>query len=103
MCLGTVAKVVEVPGEGRAVVEHGDRREEVLKMTVGDDIRPGDWVVIHSGFVLERISGARATDALAIRSTPIDTAPSDSTRAPTTVYQTTPGASAAPHEKELAP
>ncbi len=89
MCLGTVAKVVEVVDEGRAVVEHvaagkAGRREDVLKMTVGDDIRPGDWVVIHSGFVLERISEARALDALEIRATD-------------------PAASAAAQHKETAP
>ncbi|MBC7298010.1 MAG: HypC/HybG/HupF family hydrogenase formation chaperone [Demequina sp.] len=83
-----MAKVVEVVDEGRAVVEHGGthqpgRREDVLKMTIGADIRPGDWVVIHSGFVLERISEARALDALAIRNTP--------------------PASSAPHHKEMAP
>lgn len=80
MCLGTVARVVEVPFEGRVVVEHSGRHEEVIKMTVGEDLVPGDWVVIHSGFVLERISEAQAIDALAIRSTPD-----------------------APHHKEMAP
>ncbi len=69
MCLGTVAKVVEVFSDGRAQVEHGGVYEDVLKMTVGDIVMPGDWVVIHSGFVLERISEARARDALAIRAT----------------------------------
>jgi hydrogenase expression/formation protein HypC len=75
MCLGTIAKVVEVPNAERAVVEHTAsdgtvRREDVLKMTIGDQIMPGDWVVIHSGFVLERISASRAHEALDIRSTP---------------------------------
>jgi hydrogenase expression/formation protein HypC len=107
MCLGTVAKVVEVVDEGRAVVEHGDtqhpgRREDVLKMTVGDDIRPGDWVVIHSGFVLERISEARALDALAIRATPPHTSPPATSPPDTTGSHTTPGASAAPQHKEVA-
>lgn len=96
MCLGTVAKVVEVPSDSHAVVEHGTagkagRREDVLKMTVGDDIRPGDWVVIHSGFVIERISEARALDALAIRSTPPN--PADP--------HTHPAAAAASHLKEV--
>jgi hydrogenase expression/formation protein HypC len=85
MCLGTVAQVVELHSDGHAVVEHGAveharRREEVLAMTVADDdIQPGDWVVIHSGFALERISEAQAMDALAIRATD------------------------APHHKEVAP
>ncbi|NTV40518.1 MAG: HypC/HybG/HupF family hydrogenase formation chaperone [Demequinaceae bacterium] len=73
-----MAKIVEVHGDGRAVVEHesvedAGRREEVLLMTVqDDDIEPGDWVLIHSGFVLERISAEHAADALAIRATPPD-------------------------------
>lgn len=103
MCLGTVARVVEVPDEARAVVEHGGthrpgRREDVLTMTIGDDIRPGDWVVIHSGFVLERISEARALDALAIRSTPPHPADPYVTHS-----HTAPGAMAAPQHKEMAP
>lgn len=69
MCLGTVAKVIEVHRDGRAVVEHDGRTEEVLSMTItDDDLDPGEWVVIHSGFALERISAAQAADALAIRS-----------------------------------
>ena len=123
MCLGTVAKVVEVIDEGRAVVEHAavghaavehaGRREDVLKMTVGDDIQPGDWVVVHSGFVLERISEARALDALAIRATPpnladhhnadpYDTDP-HTMGSHVTHSHTTPGAMAAPQHKEMAP
>ncbi len=108
MCLGTVAKVVEAIDEGRVVVEHGGthhpgRREDVLTMTIGDDIKPGDWVVIHSGFVLERISEARALDALAIRSTPPDPANPYVTGPYVTHSHTTPGAMAAPHHKEMAP
>lgn len=128
MCLGTVAKVVEVIDEGRAVVEHAavghaavghgavehpGRREDVLKMTVGDDIQPGDWVVVHSGFVLERISEARALDALAIRATPPNTAPPNTAPPNTTPPNNvdpdaadspaTPTASSAPHHKEMAP
>ncbi len=76
MCLGTVARVIEVHHDGRAVVEHGGRRDEVLSMTVADaDIEFGEWVVIHSGFALERISEARALDALAMRATDHDAGP----------------------------
>ncbi|WP_084075537.1 HypC/HybG/HupF family hydrogenase formation chaperone [Demequina sp. NBRC 110052] len=54
---GTFAKVLEVHHDGRAVVEHDDLREEVLEMTIqDDDIAPGDWVVIRSGFALERLT-----------------------------------------------
>lgn len=109
MCLGTVAQVVELHRDGRAVVEHGGRREEVLAMTVADDdIQPGDWVVVHSGFALERISEAQAIDALAIRAT--EPPPTDphatnphTTNPHTTEHPTTHGASTAPQHKEVAP
>ncbi len=68
MCLGTIAKVVEVHKDGRAVVEDHGKRQLVLEMTVSDDdITPGDWVVIQSGFALERISEKEAQEALRIR------------------------------------
>jgi len=104
MCLGTIVKIVEVHGDGRAVVEHesvesAGRREEVVLMTVADDdIEPGDWVVIHSGFALERISAEHAADALAIRAT----AP-PATDPHATIPDTTPGAATAPQHKETAP
>jgi len=104
MCLGTVARVVEMANEAHVVVEHGaarngavedgaavaaSRRETVLDMT-DENIGLGDWVVIHSGFALERISEAQALDALAIRATPPPTEPP-------------PATPAAPHHKEMAP
>jgi len=68
MCLGTIAKVVEVHRDGRAIVEHDGVRQEVLEMTVADDdIEPGDWVVVHAGFALERLTESQAVDALKIR------------------------------------
>jgi len=68
MCVGNIAKVIEVHHDGRAVVEDHGNRQEVLEMTLqDDDITPGDWVVIQSGFALERISEAEALEALRIR------------------------------------
>ena len=117
MCLGTVAKVVEVAADARAVVEHGAvehgavehasvqhpaRRETVLDMT-DEDLKPGDWVVIHSGFALERISEAQAIDALAIRSTPPPATSSGGTDRDTADHYATPATPAAPQQKEMAP
>jgi len=81
MCLGTVAQVVEVHRDGRSVVEHDGTREEVLSTTITDeDLEPGDWVVIHSGFALERLTEAQAAEALAIRATSPDTTNPDPTQ-----------------------
>ena len=68
MCLGTIAKVIEVHRDGRAVVDVDGTRQEVLEMTLSDDdIGPGDWVLINSGFALERLSEEQALEALRIR------------------------------------
>ncbi|WP_062202841.1 HypC/HybG/HupF family hydrogenase formation chaperone [Demequina salsinemoris] len=57
MTAGKIAKVVEVHRDGRAIVEIGSERQEVLEMTVSDDdITPGDWVIVRSGFALERLT-----------------------------------------------
>lgn len=71
MCLGKIGRVVEVHRDGRAVVDIDGALSEVLEMTVADDdIEPGDWVVVHAGFALERLTEAEARDALPIRATP---------------------------------
>ncbi|MFW7414081.1 HypC/HybG/HupF family hydrogenase formation chaperone [Demequina sp. SO4-18] len=68
MCLGTIARVIEVHRDGRAVVDVDGARQEVLEMTLSDDdIEPGDWVVINSGFALERLTEEQALEALRIR------------------------------------
>ena len=70
MCLGKIGQIVEVHHDGRAVVDIDGALSEVLEMTVADDdIEVGDWVVVHAGFALERITEAAAKDALAIRAT----------------------------------
>lgn len=68
MCLGRIGQVIEVHHDARAVVEVAGHREEVLEMTLSDDdITPGDWVVIQSGFALERLTETEAVEALRIR------------------------------------
>ncbi len=69
MCLGEICEVTEVRPNGRALVRGDQRDQEVLLMTISDDVTPGDWVVCHSGFALERISADEARDARSIRST----------------------------------
>ncbi len=70
MCLGVIARVVAVEADGRAVVEHDGRREGVAALTLPTadvPLRVGEWVVIQSGFALERISDSEAREALEIR------------------------------------
>jgi hydrogenase maturation factor len=70
MCLGEICEVTELRPGGRAVVRSDQRVQEVLLMTVDGDVAPGDWLVCHSGFALNRISSDEAREARSIRSTP---------------------------------
>lgn len=69
MCLGEICEVTEIRGGGRALVRGEQREQEVLLMALGGDVAPGDWVVCHSGFALDRISADEAREAQQIRST----------------------------------
>lgn len=68
MCLGDVAEVVELRAHGRAVVRVGARSLEASLLTLGSPVAAGDWLLVHSGFALARLSAREAEEALAIRS-----------------------------------
>lgn len=69
MCLGIPGRVVEVlPGyEGQlALVDvAGEHRKVNVGMLPDETFAPGDWVIIHMGFVVERTDEAGAREALA--------------------------------------
>jgi hydrogenase expression/formation protein HypC len=69
MCLGELAEVIEV-GTGTAVVSGGGRARTVSLLTLTEPVGTGDWVVIHSGFALTRLSAEEAKEATALRGTP---------------------------------
>ena len=69
MCLGIPGEVVELmPGtEGQlAMVDvEGARRPVNIGMLEDLDVVPGDWVLIHVGFAVEKVSKEKADEALA--------------------------------------
>jgi hydrogenase assembly chaperone HypC/HupF len=71
MCLGIPGQVIEVLADYEdqlAMVDvQGARRRINLGMLESEQetVGPGDWVLIHMGFALERIDEAAAKEALA--------------------------------------
>ena len=55
MCLGVPAIIVEVKDNYLAVVDYGGIKKEVDIMLV-PDVKPGDYVIVHAGSVIEKIS-----------------------------------------------
>lgn len=69
MCLGEVVQLVEVRPGGQALARTGTRTVPVSLLTLDDPVGAGDWVLVHSGFALSRLSSEEALEAIALRST----------------------------------
>ncbi len=67
MCLGELGQVQEVRSDGVAEVRVGDRARTVSLLTLDDAVTQGDWVLIHSGFALFRLTPDEAREAEQIR------------------------------------
>ncbi len=65
MCLGIPALVVEVPEKQWAVIEVEGIRRKVGVHLVGEVV-PGDYLLVHAGFAVEKLELAEAEARLAI-------------------------------------
>jgi hydrogenase expression/formation protein HypC len=62
MCLGIPAKIIKVEGE------YADANIDGVTIRIGiqmiDDINPGDFVLVHAGYALEKISDKDAFETI---------------------------------------
>jgi hydrogenase maturation factor len=75
MCLGTVGQITEVGPDHCVQVRAGDREITGSLLAVSDTVGLGDWVVVHSGLVLARLTEHEARDALELREPTCEGAP----------------------------
>ena len=73
MCLGIPGQVIEItdPSRNLASVDVGGVRREVNMDCVVEDFHPldkcvGDWVLVHVGFAMSRISEEEASATLKV-------------------------------------
>ena len=67
MCLGIPGEIVEVLSDRPDLAKvdvSGVRRAINIGLLEGEDIAPGDWILIHVGFALSKIDEAEAKSAL---------------------------------------
>jgi hydrogenase maturation factor len=67
MCLGTVGQVLAQASAGSVDVDAGGRVITASLIAMTDSVGPGDWVLMHSGMVLGRLTDQEATEALELR------------------------------------
>jgi len=65
MCLAVPVRVVEVLADGNAEVEVGGVRNRV-SLSLVDGVAPGDYVIVHAGFAINRLDVAEAEKSLAL-------------------------------------
>ncbi|NPA39472.1 MAG: HypC/HybG/HupF family hydrogenase formation chaperone [Thermodesulfobacteria bacterium] len=64
MCLAYPYKIVEVKDEWTAIAEAQGVRTEVALHLLGEPVKEGDWVLVHVGFAIQKISQQEAEESL---------------------------------------
>lgn len=67
MCLGIPGRIVEVPPDSDlAQVDVAGVVRDINLALLDGPFHPGDYILIHSGFALERMTAEEAAAALAV-------------------------------------
>jgi hydrogenase expression/formation protein HypC len=62
MCLAIPAKVISVDGvSARVTVEDVEYTASLLLL---DDVKPGDFIMLHAGFAIEKVDAAEAAETM---------------------------------------
>ncbi len=72
MCLAVPLKILSVDGR-QAVGEAGGLTQK-LRVDFIPDIRPGDYVMVHAGFAIEKLTEQQALENLACIQEAVDAA-----------------------------
>lgn len=68
MCLAIPSKIIEIDNF-RAVVDVYGARREINLMLMPEEVRLGDFVLVHAGFALQKVEHESAYEALKVIST----------------------------------
>ena len=62
MCLAIPSKIIKIKGEDAEVDVAGIRKE--INVSLMSGLKPGDFVLVHAGFAIEKISAETAKETL---------------------------------------
>jgi hydrogenase expression/formation protein HypC len=65
MCLAIPVQVVELRGDAMAIVDLDGIRKQI-SLALVDDVRVGDYVILHVGYALARLDPEEAQRTLAL-------------------------------------
>jgi len=64
MCLAYPYKIVEIKNEWTAVAETQGVKTEVYLHLLPEPVKVGDWVLVHVGFAIQKLSEKEAQESL---------------------------------------
>ncbi len=64
MCLSVPSRVIEIKEDNTAVVEVFGARRLVSLDLLQEDIKVGDWVLVHVGFAIQKLDPDYALESL---------------------------------------
>jgi len=65
MCLAIPAKVIQVDASGGGKVDYLGTKVKV-DFSLLENVRPGDWVIVHAGFAITRLDEKEAQETLTL-------------------------------------
>ena len=65
MCVGVPMQVVSIDGSDAVAEIDGVKRQASL-MLLADEVRVGDFVIVHAGFAISRLDEEEARETLAM-------------------------------------
>jgi hydrogenase expression/formation protein HypC len=65
MCLAVPARVVELREGELALIDLGGIRKEI-SLALVEDVAPGDYVIVHVGYALQKLDPVEAERTLAL-------------------------------------
>ena len=66
MCLAVPMKITTIDGFQCTCEARGIEREVSLFMLQGEDLRPGDNVLVHVGYAIQKVSDEEAAESWAL-------------------------------------
>lgn len=65
MCLGIPAKVVQIDEPNQGKVDYLGTKVKT-NLTLLEDVKIGDWVIIHAGFAISKLNEKEARETLSL-------------------------------------
>jgi len=65
MCLAIPAKVIQIDAAGSGKVDYLGTKVKV-DFSLLDNVRTGDWVIVHAGFAITKLDEEEAQETLAL-------------------------------------